>query len=195
MNITSRRGHGRLGLGRTGAALLAAAGLALTGCSATSTEAAPSSVANAVERSAEPGPVLVTGTVSRDGKPLADMPVFVQIWSEEDIEIGESVEMHEIGPVRTDQQGGYAIVLDMADLAPRFRAGRDFVNFDVGISEPFIVPVATSAEWTEDGSWTDMGGGPGPRTMDFDLGTMKATETHGDGSTSRWPLTELTELG
>jgi hypothetical protein len=193
MTPTSHRSHGRLGLGRTGAVFLAAVCLALTGCSAAgSTDAAPSPAAHITEESA---PVLVTGTVSRDGKPLADMPVFVQIWSEEDIEIGESVEMHDIGPVRTDEQGRYAIVLDMADLAPRFRAGRDFVNFDVGITEPFIVPVSTSAEWTEDGSWTDMGGGAGPRTMDFDLGTMKATEKHGDGSTSRWPLTELTELG
>jgi hypothetical protein len=191
MNITPPRRRGRLGPGRTGAIVLAAVGLALTGCSADSTGADPSPASYATENPSECGPALVTGTVSRDGEPLAGIPVLVQIWSEEDIEIGESVEMHEIGPVRTDEQGGYAIVLDMADLAPRFRAGRDFVNFDVGITEPFIGPISTSAEWTEDGSWSDMGGGAGPRTMDFDLGTMQATETNGDGSTSRWPLTEL----
>jgi hypothetical protein len=191
VNITPRLRHGRLLPGRTGAVVLAAVVLALTGCSTGSTDAAPSPASHATELPSEHGPVLVTGTVSRDGEPLVDTPVFVQIWSEEDIEIGESVEMHEIGPVRTDAQGGYAIVLDMADLAPRFRSGRDFVNFDVGIKDPFIIPIATSAEWTEDGSWSDMGGGTGPRTMDFDLGTMRATETHGDGSTSRWPLTEL----
>jgi hypothetical protein len=191
MNITPRRRHGRFVLGRTGASVLAAVGLALTGCSAGSADAGPSTASHATEQPSEPGPVLVTGTVSRDGGPLADIPVLVQIWSEEDIEIGESVEMHEIGPVRTDGHGRYTIVLDMADLAPRFRAGRDLVNFDVMVTDPWLAPVSTSAERTEDGSWTDVGGGAGPRTMDFDLATMQATETNGDGSKSRWPLTEL----
>jgi hypothetical protein len=190
MNPTSHRSHGRLGLGRTGGVLLAAVCLALTGCSADgSTHAGPSPAALATE---EPGPVLVTGTVSRDGEPLADTPVLVQIWSEEDIEVGETVEMHEIGPVRTDEHGRYTVVLDRGRLAPRFLAGEDLVNFDVMVTDPWLGPISTSAEYSEDGrSWTDVGGGNGPRTMDFDLGTMKATVTNGDGSKTRWPLAQL----
>jgi hypothetical protein len=192
MNNTPRRLSGRLGLGRTGAVVLAALGLALTGCAAGSADASPSPAAHATEQSAEPVPVLVTGRVSRDGKPLPDTPVLVQIWSEEDIEVGESVEMHEIGPVRTDEQGRYTIVLDIGDLEPRFLTGDDLVNFDVMVTDPWHGPISTSAEYTADApSWTDVGGGNGPRTMDFDLGTMRATETNGDGSKSRWPLFRL----
>jgi hypothetical protein len=187
MNITPHRSHGRLGLGRTGAVLLAAVCLALTGCSAGSTDAAPSLAALATEE--EPEPVLVTGTVSRDGEPLADTPVLVQIWSDEDIEVGDTVDMHEIGPVRTDAHGRYTIVLDRRDLTSEYLVGGDIVNFDVMVTDPWLGPISTSAEYAEDGrSWTDIGGGDGPRTMDFDLGTMRATETNGDGSKSRWPL-------
>jgi hypothetical protein len=135
--------------------------------------------------------VLVTGTVSRDGEPLPDTPVLVQIWSEEEVEVGESVDLHEVGPVRTDDHGRYTVALEREDLAAEYFVGDNVVNFDVGVMDPFLTPISTSAEYAEDGSWTDARGGTVPRTVDFDLGEMKATVTYADGSKDRWPLVRL----
>lgn len=193
MDIDLRGRHGRLRLRRTGAVLLALAGLALGACSTDSgdsTPAAPGTAPATTAVSAE-GPVLVTGTVSRDGEPLPDTPVAVQIWSNEDVEVGESVDLHEVGPVRTDERGRYTVVLDREDLSAEYLVGDDIVNFDIGVTDPFIAPTSTTAEYAEEGSWTDVGGGTGPMTVDFDLGTMKATVTHADGSKDRWSLVRL----
>jgi len=135
--------------------------------------------------------VLVTGTVARDGKPLEGTPVAVQVWSNEGVEVGDSVELHHVGPVRTDDQGRYTVVLDRQDLSAEYFVGDDVVNFDVGVVDPFLSPVSTSAQYAADGTWTDVGDSTGPRTMDFDLGTMKATETYADGSRRRWALVRL----
>ena len=192
MNIDLRgRDGGRLRLRRTAAVLLALPGLALAACSTGSGDTTPAPADAAPATTPAEGPVLVAGTVSRDGEPLPDTPVAVQIWSNEDVAIGESVDMHEIGPVLTDEHGRYAIVLAREDLAAEYLEGEDIVNFDVGVTDPFIAPTSTTAEYAGDGSWTDVGGGTGPMTVDFDLGTMKATVTHADGSKDRWPLVRL----
>lgn len=188
MIMKPRRRHLRLRL--AGTVLLAAAGLGVAACSPASSDGAPDA-APAASPAAEVAPALVTGTVSRDGEPLPDTPVAVQIWSNEDIEVGESVDMHEIGPVVTDEHGRYTISLDRADLAPEYLEGENLLNFDVGVTDPFIAPTSTSAEYTEDGRWTDVGGGTDPLTVDFDLGTMTATVTHADGTTDRWDLVRL----
>ncbi len=194
MNITPTGRHRRRRRRSAGAAvLLAVAGLGVTACSAGSIEGSPAAADSgpATTPASAEGPVLVTGTVSRDGEPLPDTPVLVQIWSEEDVEVGDSVDLHEVGPVRTDEHGRYTVVLDREDLSAEYIVGDDVVNFDVGVMDPFIGPISTSAEYVEDGSWTDVGGGTGPMTVDFDLGTMKATVTYADGSKDRWPLVRL----
>jgi hypothetical protein len=185
--------HGRLRLRLAGAVLLALAGLALVACSTGNGDStpAPPDAAPAMTAASVEGPVLVTGTVSRDGGPLRDTPVAVQIWSNEDVEVGESIDLHEIGPVLTDEHGRYTIVLARQDLAAEYLEGEDVVNFDVRVMDPFLTPTSTSAEHTADGSWTDVGGGTGPMTVDFDLGTMKATVTYADGSKDRWSLVRL----
>jgi hypothetical protein len=133
----------------------------------------------------------VTGTVSRDGEPLPDTPVLVRIWPEEEVDVGGSVDLHEVDPVRTDDQGHYTVVLDREDLSAEYLVGGDVVNFDVQVMDPFLTPTSTSAEYAEDGSWTEVGGGTGPMKVDFDLATMKATVTYSDGSKDRWQLIRL----
>jgi hypothetical protein len=193
MNITPTDRQRRRRLRSAGAVLLAVAGLGLTACSVGSSEGSPAATASgpATTPASTEGPVLVTGTVSRDGEPLPDTPVLVQIWSEEEVEVGDSVDLHEVGPVRTDEHGRYTVALDREDLAAEYFVGDNIVNFDVGVVDPFISPTSTSAEYAEDGSWTDVGGGTGPMMVDFDLGTMKATVTYADGSKDRWTLVRL----
>jgi hypothetical protein len=193
MSTSSRDRHGRLHHRLAGAAVVALAGFGVVACSTGSGDSttAPPDAAPVTTPASQTGPALVTGTVSRDGEPLPDTPVAVQIWSEEDVEVGESIDLHEVGPVRTDDHGRYTITLDREDLAAEYFVGDNIVNFDVGVMDPFLTPTSTSAEYAEDGSWTDVGGGTGPMTVDFDLGTMKATVTYADGSKDRWPLVRL----
>jgi hypothetical protein len=193
MNTSPRDRHGRLRLRLAGAVALALTGFGVAACSTGSSDAtpAPPDAAPVTTPASETAPVLVTGTVSRDGEPLPDTPVAVQIWSNDDVEVGESIDQHEIGPVLTDAHGRYTIELARQDLAAEYLDGEDLVNFDVGVMDPFLTPTSTTAEYADDGSWTDVRGGTGPLTVDFDLATMKATVTYADGSKDRWPLVRL----
>ncbi len=179
---------GRVGLAVLGAGLLAGCGGQVTGAEPRQTPAAEESPAGS-------GPVLVTGTVTRDGRPVPETPVQVQVWPEqENAEVGDAVALKTLGPVTTDQDGRYTFVLRRQDVPTEYLVGDHIVNYDVGITDPFLIPISTSSEYHPRGRvWTEVDGrvADGPKSMDFDLGTMTATEPQRHGDRQQWQLHEL----
>lgn len=141
-----------------------------------------------------PGPTLISGTVSESGRPLAGVPVQVTLLPRmNDAEVGESLDLTQLDPVLTDEQGRYVVTLALADVDPSSLLPGRALNFEVGLVDPMLNPVSTSARFPRRGSdWVDVFDDRRgePKTLDFDLGAMKATET-GAGARHRWPLFRL----
>lgn len=176
-------------------ALVLGAGL-LTACGVQVSEGATTgAVAQSPSKGESPaqtGPVLVTGTVTRNGEPVPDTPVQLQLWPEqEDAKVGDAVDLKTLGPVTTDQDGRYTFTLRRKDVPAEYLVGDHVVNYDIGITDPFLWPVGTSSEYVPGGHvWTEVGGtaADGPKRMDFDLGTMKVTEPSAHGPSQHWDL-------
>lgn len=136
---------------------------------------------------------LLTGTVTDADGPVANTRVRVSLWpAEDDAAVGEEVDIFPVKPVRTDEQGRYAVVLPVADVPARYLLSRRIANFDVWLGDAGVAPLSTSARYSRAaGWWVDVfdDHGAGPKTIDFDLGSMEATERSADGRET-WPLVE-----
>ncbi len=139
-------------------------------------------------------PMLLSGTVTESGTPLAGVPLQVTLWpSNEDTEVGERVDTRELPPVTTDEKGRYVVTLALEDVPAKYLLDGRVLNFDVGVTDPFIAPIGASVRYPRGGrDWVGVFGDrrSAPTTLDFDLGSMKATET-GDGETQTWDLVRL----
>ncbi len=136
---------------------------------------------------------LVTGTVTDADGPMGNTLVRVSLWPEEDdTEVGETVDLLSVEPVRTDDQGRYAVVLPVADVPAEYLLDRRIANFDLWLEDAGVAPLSASARWSRAaGWWIDVfdDHGAAPKTIDFDLDSMTATERSADGRET-WPLIE-----
>lgn len=171
----------------------------LLGATALQWSAVPAPVSAGLDSAAPelaraPGPTLISGTVSESGRPLVGVPVQVTMFPKtDDTEVGESFDLAELDPVLTDEQGRYVVTLPLADVDPSFLLAGRVLNFQVGVTDPMLIPVSTSARLPRRATdWVDVfdDAGGEPKTLDFDLDAMKATET-GAGTKHRWPLFRL----
>ena len=141
-----------------------------------------------------PRPVLISGTVSESGRLLSGVPVQVTMQPRmDDLEVGESVDLEQLDPVMTDELGRYVVRLAPADVDQAYLLPGRVLNFQVAVSDPMTNPISTSARFPRRGSdWVGVFGDrhAEPKTLDFDLSAMRATET-GDGAPHRWPLFRL----
>lgn len=197
MNRLQKTRQGRRSAASVQAVALALLGAGLlTGCGAQVSEGAAAEAASPSkgESPEQSGPVLVAGTVTRNGDPVSDTPVQLQVWPEqEDTEVGDTVALKTLGPVTTDEDGRYSFALRRKDVPAEYLAGDQVVNYDVGITDPLLSPISTSSEYHPDEQvWTEVDGkaADGPKRMDFDLGTMTATEPWPDGDRRHWDLHE-----
>ena len=144
--------------------------------------------------SAASGPMLLSGTVTDSGIPLAGVPLQVTLWpSNEDTEVGEQVDARDLPPVRTDEHGRYVVTLAPEDVPAKYLLPGRVLNFQVALTDPFIAPLSASARYARGGhDWVDVFGDRHavPTTLDFDLGSMKATQTS-DGETQTWDIVRL----
>ena len=95
-------------------------------------------------------------------------------------------------PVRTDDQGRYAVVLPVADVPAEYLLHRRIANFDLWLDDAGVAPLSASARYSRAaGWWVDVFDdyGAGPKTIDFDLESMTARERSADGRET-WPLVE-----
>ena len=136
---------------------------------------------------------LVAGTVTGAEGPMADVEVSVTLRpAEEDVEVGQAVELHSLEPVRTDGEGRYVVALPLKDVPAQYLMSGRVVNFDVWLNDAGVGPISTSARHPRAASWwVDVFDQrhDAPKTLDFDLEAMSATEKSGDDS-QRWPLIE-----
>lgn len=139
------------------------------------------------------GATLVRGTVTDADGPVADTLVRVTLWPEEDdTEIGEAVDLFAVEPVRTDERGRYAVLLPVADVPSEYLLNRRIANFELWLDDAGVAPLSASARWSRaTGWWIDVfdDHGAAPKTIDFDLGSLTATERSADGRET-WPLVE-----
>lgn len=142
-----------------------------------------------------PRPVLISGVVSESGRPLAGVPVQVRLWpSLDEAEVGERIDVKELRPVSTDAQGRYVVTLPVEDVPAKYLMSGRTMNFAVMLIDPLIAEISTSARYPRDSEWwvdAFAGRDTGPKTLDFDLGAMRATETDGDGDVQKWPILRL----
>jgi hypothetical protein len=140
------------------------------------------------------GPTLLSGTVTEAGTPLADVPLQVTLWpSNEDTEVGELVDTRDLPAVTTDEQGRYVVTLALEDVPAKYLLSGRVLNFNVAVTDPFMAAISASARYPRGGhDWVDVFGDKNsePTTLDFDLGSMKATET-ADGESQTWDLVQL----
>ncbi len=117
----------------------------------------------------------------------------MRLWpAQDDTEVGESVALFSLEPVRTDDQGRYVVVLPLEDVPANYLTPRHIVNFDVWLSDAGVAPISTSAHHPRGASWwVDVFDErhDNPKSLDFDLDTMSATERSSDGPET-WPLIE-----
>ena len=136
---------------------------------------------------------LLTGSVTDARGPVAGMQVRVALWpAEDDAEVGEEVDLFSVTPARTDDEGRYAVVLPLEDVPSKYLMMRRVVNLDVWLGDAGVAPLSTSVRYSEAaGWWVDVFDerDAGPKTLDFDLDSMTATERT-DGVPETWPLVE-----
>lgn len=176
-------------------ALAAAAVLATGGCTVTVQVGEPDTGAQAsAEDETRALPVLVAGTVTRDGEPVADVPVQVHMTPTGNHKVGETIRVKGLRPVRTDAEGRYSVTLERDALPDRFFLSRNVLNFQMHVLEPFVLPVFLPAQYyPRSGTWGAVqrpDAGRPPR-VDFDLGAMTVQARPGDGSSERYSLEEV----
>jgi len=133
------------------------------------------------------------GTVTDADGPVADIRIRVSLWPEEDeTEVGEEVDLFSVEPVRTDDQGRYVVVMPVADVPARYLLNRRIANFDVWLDDARVAPLSTSARYSQAaGWWVNVldDHRERPKTLDFDLDSMTATEKSAGGRET-WPLVD-----
>ncbi|WP_323793741.1 hypothetical protein, partial [Nocardioides sp.] len=102
-------------------ALLAA--LALAGCSADDGQAGPTPGRDTAGPQSDG--VLLHGTVTRGGEPVAGASVSASLFPDDtsEIEIGESVELLEAAQAETDSSGHYVLEVDPDELSSTYFNG------------------------------------------------------------------------
>jgi hypothetical protein len=132
------------------------------------------------------GDLFVHGQVLRDGDPVSGAEVSLVI---EDLgAVGEPT-AYDVPAVTTRGDGSYAFEIDPAELPARYRAGEDYVNFDVSVVEGADRSAWSSTVWLVEDSagWRGQGADVGDAVpaVSFELGhgTVEVTDSSGESAT------------